>query len=164
LELAPLLPDAWLGLGIVADLEGNTKEGITLILKAAELDPENAGIYHVLAGAYEKLENDEEAIRFYQLSLNIDPKDPDCLSDYVLLLKDSSLVLALERLEQFISEHSVNAIALILKVDLLWQLQRSEEALSLFKLCLEEDRKNAQKLFEINPALKSVPEFVLLGD
>lgn len=61
LELAPLLPDAWLGLGIVKDLEGDTREGLALIQKAAELDPENAGIYHVLAGAHEKLKEFDEA-------------------------------------------------------------------------------------------------------
>ena len=50
-----MLPDAWLGLGIVEDLDGKTKEAIVLICKALELDPENASIYHVLAGAYEKI-------------------------------------------------------------------------------------------------------------
>ena len=44
-----MLPDAWLGLGIVEDMEGNTQEGLTLILKASELDPNNPSIYHVLA-------------------------------------------------------------------------------------------------------------------
>ena len=38
-----------------------TKEGLVLLHKAAELDPENAGIYHVLAGAYEKLEDLKQA-------------------------------------------------------------------------------------------------------
>ena len=55
IELAPMLSEAWLGLGIIEDLEGRTREGIVLIEKALEFEPDNAGIMHVLAGAYEKI-------------------------------------------------------------------------------------------------------------
>lgn len=61
IELAPELAEPWLGLGIVADLEGNTKAGLPYMHKAYELDPDNTGILHVLAGAYEKLEDKEQA-------------------------------------------------------------------------------------------------------
>ena len=101
LELAPLLPDAWLGLGIVEDLNDRTKEGIVLILKALELDPENAGIYHVLAGAYEKIEMFEEARENYELSLALDPLDEECLMNYVNLISLTSWKKALEYLEDF---------------------------------------------------------------
>ena len=54
IELAPMLSEAWLGLGIIEDLEGRTREGIVLIEKALEFEPNNAGIMHVLAGAYDR--------------------------------------------------------------------------------------------------------------
>jgi tetratricopeptide (TPR) repeat protein len=163
LELAPMLPDAWLGLGIVEDLEGKTREGIVLIQKAAELDPENASIYHVLAGAYEKLEDVESALQNYQLALDLEPGDDDCLLNYIELLATISVQGALEFLESFELDN-VNRLTGVLKVSLLWKLGRTEESLALFKKCLTEDRKTALQIFDLDPSLKNVQEFLLLGD
>lgn len=163
LELAPMLPDAWLGLGIVEDLEGRTREGIVLIQKAAELDPENASIYHVLAGAYEKLEDFESALQNYQLALDLEPADADCLLNYIELLSDSSMQAALEFLEVFEEDYS-NRVSGILKVSLLWKLGRKEESLALYKKCVLEDRETALQIFDLDPSLKNVQEFLILGD
>lgn len=164
LELHPMLSDAWLGLGIVEDLEGNTTEGLTLILKAKELDPENGGIYHVLAGAYEKLEEYDKALENYELSLAFEPNDEECLTNYIQLISEESWQNALAALEAFTESNSENPLADVLKVNILWNLGRYAEAVEQFKLCLITDRENAMELFDINPALKSAPEFVHLGD
>jgi tetratricopeptide (TPR) repeat protein len=164
LELAPMLPDAWLGLGIVEDMEGNTQEGLTLILKASELDPNNPSIYHVLAGAYEKLEEHDKAIEYYEMSLNLDANDEECLLNYVDFLSTESNQVALDYLEMFEEINSGNALVNVLKVSVLWRLGHSERSIELFKSCLTIDRDKALELFEINPALKNVSEFVLLGD
>lgn len=164
LELAPLLPDAWLGLGIVEDLEGNTREGIVLINKAAELDPENAGIYQVLAGAHEKLGEDQEASDYYQLAIAFDPADEDILTDYIQFLSTFSMVEALDYLDNFEKTNPKNEVVPVLKVNILWQLGRKSEAIELFKWCVENNRKKAVSLFTINPDLNNVPEFVLLAD
>ena len=163
LELAPMLPDAWLGLGIVEDLEGRTREGIVLIQKAAELDPENASIYHVLAGAYEKLEDRENALRNYHLALDLDPTDDDCLLNYIELLAQDSMQAAFEFLEVFEEDNS-NRILGVLKVSLLWGLGRREESLELYKKCLLNDRQTALQIFDLDPSLKNVQEFLILGD
>ena len=162
LELAPLLPDAWLGLGIVKDLEGDTREGLVLIQKALELDPENAGIYHVLAGAHEKLEEYGEAQEFYELSLAIDPTDEECITNYVALLSETSLVDTLEILDTF--DSTENPIVPVLRVVLLWKMGEKEAALHLFRDCIENDKDKALEIFEINPELKSVHEFVNLSE
>lgn len=163
LEMAPMLPDAWLGLGIVEDLEGRTKEALGLIHKALELDPENASIYHVLAGAYEKLEDYENAYENYQLSLSFDPSEEDCLLNYIQLLSQESLPQALEFLNT-LCEEEANDLAPVLRVSILWKLGRKNEAVESFKSCLIEDRDKAMEIFDFHPALKNVPEFVLLGD
>lgn len=164
LELAPLLPDAWLGLGIVEDLNDRTKEGIVLILKAAELDPENASVFHVLAGAYEKIEMYDEAYENYELSLALDPLDEECLMNYINLISLTSWKNALEYLEEFQQLNPANSYIDLLKVNVLWQLDRKSESLELFKKSLIENRIKALELFEINSDLKSVTEFVLLSD
>ncbi len=163
LELAPLLPDAWLGLGIVEDLKGNTKEGITLIRKALDLDPENGGIYHVLAGAYEKLEDYKEANELYLRSLALDATDPDSLQGFVeLITEQSSVVDALEFVQNFEANYGKNEIRKVLEVNLLWRLGNKEESLNLFKQCVEENLVIAKEIFDINPELLNVPEFVHL--
>lgn len=164
LELAPMLPDAWLGLGIVEDLKGNTKEALVLIHKAAELDPENAGIYHVLAGAYEKLEDLVQAEEFYQLSLALDPSDEECLTNYMELLQSKSLVEANNYIEDFINSVGGNKIANLLKVNVLWLLGRRVESIEMFASCVGQDRKKAKEIFEINPSLLQVQEFVHLTE
>lgn len=164
LELAPMLPDAWLGLGIVEDLKGNTKEALVLIHKAAELDPENAGIYHVLAGAYEKLEDLKQAEEFYQLSLALDPSDEECLTNFMELLQERSLLEALTYIEDFITSIGGNKLAQVLHVNVLWLLGRKSEALQLFMTCISQDKKKAKEIFEINPSLLQVQEFVHLAE
>ncbi len=164
LELSPLLPEGWLGLGIIEDLEGKTKEGLALIQKAADLAPENSGVMHVLAGAYEKLEELELATEYYLLSLSLDPDDGECLINYLNLLAKESLVSAMKYLDDFSKEHPANNQIDLMKIHLFWELGEKDHAIALFKICVENDRTHALELFEINPSLKNVKEFVLLGD
>lgn len=164
LELSPQLSEAWLGLGIVEDLEGRTKEGLGLIQKAADLAPENSGVIHVLAGAYEKLEDFELASEYYQLALSLDPDDGECLINYLNLLGKESTISAMKYLDKFAEEHPGNNQIDLMKIHLFWELGEKKHAVSLFKICVENDRTHALELFEINPALKNVKEFVLLGD
>jgi tetratricopeptide (TPR) repeat protein len=165
LELAPLLPEGWLGLGIVEDLMGNTREGIVMIHKALEFDPENAGIHHVLAGAYEKIEEIEIAIEHYEESLLMDPTDEDCLSDYMELLTERSPLEAFERLALFMNEtQEENQIARVLEVNLQWMMGQKENAIRLFASCIEENQQKAKSIFEINPSLLDIPDFVNLAE
>jgi tetratricopeptide (TPR) repeat protein len=165
LELAPLLPEGWLGLGIVEDLMGNTREGIVMIHKALEFDPENAGIHHVLAGAYEKIEEIEIAIEHYEESLLMDPTDEDCLSDYMELLTERSPLEAFERLALFMNEtQEENQIARVLEVNLRWMMGQKENAIRLFASCIEENQQKAKSIFEINPSLLDIPDFVNLAE
>lgn len=164
LELAPELPEAWLGMGIVEDLEGKTREGLVLIQKAYDLAPDNTGIIHVLAGAYEKLEEFDQAADYYEMALALEPEDGDCLVNYTQLLSKESLVTAYDYLLAFGQTNPHNPKLDLLRVDLLWKMGDKDHALLLFKQCLQQDRENAMELFGIDPSLKNVPEFVLLGD
>jgi tetratricopeptide (TPR) repeat protein len=162
-ELAPLLPDAWLGLGIISDLEGKTEESLVFLHKAANLDPENAGIYHVLAGAFEKKGDAVQAEEYYQLSLALDSSDEECLNDYMELLTKASLLNAFEYIREFNEKVGGNNIGPILEVNALWLIGRKDEALRKFEECLQKDKPKAKEIFEINPDLLNVQEFVHLA-
>ena len=161
LDLAPLLPDAWLGLGIIEDLEGNTKEALVLIHKAADLDPENAGIYHVLAGAYEKIDKLVEAEEYYRLSLTLDSTDGECVTGLVKLLAQRSFVEALSFIRDFIEQNTVFT-ARLMEVFVLYKMGKFSEAITLFQGCVMSDKSSSREIFDIEPELLNVTEFVLL--
>jgi Tfp pilus assembly protein PilF len=134
-----------------------------LIQKALDFDPENAGIYHVLAGAYEKIEQRELAIENYEKSLSFDPTDEDCLSDYIEMLTEISPLDAFHKLQEFSAENDSNPIAKVLEVNLRWVLGQRENAIQLFIDCLSEDEKKAKSIFEINPNLLDDQDFLNLS-
>jgi tetratricopeptide (TPR) repeat protein len=164
IEMEPMLPEAWLGLGIVEDLLGNTREGIVLIQKALDFDPENAGIYHVLAGAYEKLELREETLFHYEKSLELNPADEECLSDYIDFMSNESPIEAYKVLQSYLEGEKENGIAHVLEVNLQWQLGQRSEAIRLFTHCLEKDSVKAKTIFEINPKLLDDHDFLNLSE
>jgi len=162
LEIDPLLPDAWLGLGIIEDIEGNTNIGLGFIRKASYLDPENPVIHHVLASAYEKNEQFKKADDAYQVALALDPDNEDCLINYVKLLKKDSVQNALDYLYDYDTLKHKNKILSVLKVSLNWDIGNRKKAIILFKECIEINKFNALKLFEINPKLKTIPQLTSL--
>lgn len=165
IELAPELPEPWLGLGIVADLEGDTKAGLPYMHKAYELDPDNTGVLHVLAGAYEKLENREEADFFYQRVLELDPEDEEALINYVDFLKKESPLTAYNFINRFAEQGNEDIELLqVLRISLLYEMGRKVDAEKLFRELAASNRELALELFYVNPDLKNAPEFLLLGD
>ena len=127
------------------------------------MDPLNAGIFHVLAGAYEKIDMKELARENYEKSLELDASDEDCLSDYISLLTELSPIEAFRKLQEFNSENELNPIAKVLEVNLYWILGQRENAKRLFVDCLQTDEKKAKSIFEINPDLLDDQDFLNLS-
>ena len=87
---------------------------------------------HVLAGAFEKIEDFDKAIEFYKKSLEINPNDEECLSDYIELLTEFSPQQAFSVLREFMDEHESNKISSILEINLFWLLGQKDEALCIY--------------------------------
>ncbi len=165
LEIDPLLADAWLGMGIVEDLKGNTQSGIRMIIKAAEMDPTNAGILHVLAGAYEKMEDFEQACNYYYASLELDHTEGECLKEYVsLLLRVSTINEVHQFLNDFEQNFGQNNYIDILNVWVLLKLGQRDNALHLFKKCVEDDLQIAKELFNLDSNYLEDADFINLTD
>jgi hypothetical protein len=95
----------------------------------------------------------------------MDPTDEDCLSDYIELLTEKSPLAAFDRLNQFLNEtEEQNEIARILEVNLNWLLGNKDNAIRLFASCVEENQLKAKSIFEINPSLLDIPDFVNLAE
>ena len=155
IEFIPDLPEAWLGLGIVADLEENTIEGIRLIEKAIALDPENGSFYHVLAGAYEKTEAIEKANEAYLQSLELDNNNEEVLTDYTdFLLENNFLKEALSFVETFPVGPKLEFEKKLVLVNLCWLSGRKQDAQFLLIGCIDEDAARAKKIFSLYPDLE----------
>jgi len=74
-----------------------------------------------------------------------------------------SPIEALAYIQDFNEKIQENELGLVLEVNTLVLLGRKTEALELFKVCLEVDREKAKELFDINPELNNVQEFVHLA-
>lgn len=163
IEFIPDLPEAWLGLGIVADLEENTVEGIHLIEKAIELDPGNGSFYHVLAGAYEKIEAMEKANEAYLKSLELDNSNEEALIDYAdFLIENGFLKDALGFIETFLVDAKLEFEKSLVLVNLKWLMNKKEEALLILLSCIEEDAERAKKIFSLYPDLENEQNIVNL--
>lgn len=163
IEFIPELPEAWLGLGIVSDLEGKTIEGIKLIQKAIELDATNGSFYHVLAGAYEKIENWDEAENAYITSLLLDNTNEEALTDYMeTLIEQNKLSQAKEFLDSFESADTLMFIIKLLKANLLWLTEQRQTAIDILIECVAQDEEKSKEIFSFNPLLKNEPIIVNL--
>ncbi len=163
IDFIPDLPEAWLGLGIVSDLEGNTIEGIKLILKAIVLDPTNGSFYHVLAGAYEKIEAFEAASESYLKSLELENSNEEALCDYIDYLIENE---NFKEAEIFLNSYQVNnklgMIKELLITNLLHIQGKHSEAIFQLIACIAMDENEAKKLFSLYPELENQSNFVNL--
>jgi tetratricopeptide (TPR) repeat protein len=162
LEIQPTFYEAWLGLGIVLDLQGLTKEALPHLHKAREYAEGNASVSLVLANAYHKLLDRTAAEFYYKESLNLDPGDAEALTDYLNFLLEDSPLNALSYLEENQETLEGNEYFLLLLTHVLVQLARNDDALFLFAVLKEQDLAQAEKLFEWNPKLRKHKHFVSL--
>ena len=157
------MPEAWLGLGIVSDLEGNTVEGIKLIQKAIDLEATNGSFYHVLAGAYEKQENWEEAENAYITSLLLDNTNEESVTDYMeMLIEQNKINQAKEFLASFEHTEDLKMIVELSKVNLLWLSEQRQPAIDILIECIAQDEEKSKEIFSLNPLLKNEPIIVNL--
>lgn len=162
LSLDPKVSEAWLGLGIISDIKGNTVEAIKLIKKAISFDEDNASNHLVLANAYHKCELRDEAEEHYVRSIELDPEDAECLQDFVLFLLEDSPLNALTFMENFQLDIENNPYFMLMYVHVLVHANRIDDAVLLFSSLVMVDREQAMKIIEWNPKLAYHKDFVNL--
>jgi tetratricopeptide (TPR) repeat protein len=161
LAIAPQLAEAWLGLGIIKDLEGKPKESLHYIERALEIEPEMDGYYHVYAGALENCEMFDEAETAYLACLALDSGNEDCFFDYVDFLMEHRVGSARTFVERFILDHT-HFFSILPIIYLNWLGERREEAKLLLVECLNKDPEQTKQLFIRYPELGNDAEFVNL--
>ncbi|ASS48912.1 MAG: hypothetical protein A3D31_05750 [Candidatus Fluviicola riflensis] len=161
LTLAPNLAEAWLGLGIVKDLQGKPKESLHYIERALEIEPEMDGYHHVYAGALENCELLDEAESAYLKCLALEPNNEDAFFDYVDFLLEHHPTRVRAFVEDYLI-HNNTFFALLPIMYLNWLSGRMEEATIIISECFAKDPEKTKELFVRYPELMNVPEFVNL--
>jgi len=157
------LGDAWLGLGIVCDLEGDTKKGIEFIQKAIELEPLSPSYYYVLGNALSKLEMYEEAKITYATALEIEPENEETLRDYYLLLIElEQWQEASDLLDKYEKFNDNKFTVSLLRAHWLWNNYQEDFALALLARCVAENETKSKQLFDWFEELKEEPKIITL--
>lgn len=158
--VSPHLPEAWLGMGIVNDLQGNESEAIRLILKAIELAPENASFYHVLAGALENTNDNEAVLEAYEKGLEMDPNNESMHADYLKFLLEQDPLLVTQKFEDPELPLYNDSLELnLIRVIALHKLGHVTESLLIFDEILTKDKKIAITILKLYPESMMITDF-----
>jgi tetratricopeptide (TPR) repeat protein len=132
-EIEPTLADAWLGIGIVLDLQNQTQKSISYFQQAVKLKGDNANYYHVLGEALFKLERFAEAELVLEKALVYDPSYGDAMELLAKIKKEYNLFEAIDFLIQTSQNSPLDINCSILLVSLFWENGQKLDALELFK-------------------------------
>ena len=164
IELSPEFSEPWLGLGIIADLQENTKEAIVLMSKALDLDPENPVIHHLVGSVFIKNNEIDLGHSHLRKSLEIDPSDMDCLKTLMESLVKIDIIEGHNFIHSFNLENGQDAESWLWEVNTLWLLGSLEDARALFSVCVDNDPVKSKELFTLNPQLLRCNELTDLVD
>jgi len=130
-------------------------ESLNLFHKAIEIEPTNAGYYHVLAGALEKLERNEEANKNYLFALELDNQNVQLVNDYLdFLLKLNNW----KGFELFIHEFETSNKDVIFMIQLIngvkeYRIGNTETAVYIFNVLISQNVEKSKEIFSMYPEL-----------
>lgn len=161
LEIDDSQSDAWLGIGVVRDLNNQTLDALKFIEKAINLDSENPEYWYIFAEFLSKLGKITEAEDAFKKVVELDPGNIDAWIDYSnFLFENTSKTRAIKEVERAIVTNKGDQD---LKLRLIaMQIASGKIADAKSKLIDFQQNENSsiQKLFEIYPEIKNIPEII----
>ena len=161
LEIDDSQSDAWLGIGVVRDLNNQTLDALKFIEKAINLDSENPEYWYIFAEFLSKLGKIKEAEDAFKKVVELDPGNIDAWIDYSnFLFENTSKTRAIKEVERAIVTNKGDQD---LKLRLIaMQIASGKIADAKSKLIDFQQNENSsiQKLFEIYPEIKNIPEII----
>jgi len=157
ISFSPLYVDAWIGLGVLEDIRGNTSSSLNFLNKANMLNPDDPEILYFLGIAYEKNKQFIEANDSYRKALSIKPDFEECLIDYISLINENFHPPFIENsndiitfIEEYPRTFGENRMLMLLMVNQLDIAKRDWEAFLLFGDCMEISIDYAQEIVKVN--------------
>lgn len=87
IQINPEIPEGWIGLGVVRDLQGESISALPYIRKAIKLSPENEDYQLVMANTLAKANEEDSAMAIYQELLEEKPGSEEVILEYVDFLE-----------------------------------------------------------------------------
>ena len=165
LALEPEWVDAWVGRGVVKDVQGRVSEAVSDLEQAVRLAPEHADAWYYLANALARRTDYAPALAAYTRCNTIDPSYLDGWLDHAdLLLQIKGPESALAKLREAEIVHKLNARFRYRHVSYLLRAGRTQRALLELEEALMVDHSAHQELLTHYPEAANMPQVVHLLD
>lgn len=165
LEQDPEWVDAWIGTGVVKQVQGKLSESINYLQKAIELEPNNDSARTLLARVYVKARNDEAAMVMYETVHQTAPENLEAWLEHSdLLLQAGIHEAAINKLEEGARVHLNDTRYRYRMVSYLLQAGRTNEALLMLGELISTDAKDQHLLFEHFPEAQNISAVMDLID
>jgi len=161
----PNLAEAWFGIGLTLFKDGKGKDALQFFKRAVLLETDNIEYLMVLAECEYSLNFKEEAIGTFEKITELDPSFVEAWIDWsYILFKDEDFLTAETLLKTALS-YNPSAYACYYRLALvLYKAGKNKEALLNFEKALQLNFEEHEHIFELNPELGLLPEFVQMVD
>jgi predicted O-linked N-acetylglucosamine transferase (SPINDLY family) len=161
--------DVWLRLGRLYYVLGRYQESIEMLIKSLNLDPLGSIQHYLIGAAFEKMGNNDQAIRAYQEAIALNPHLVDAYNNFGnLLLKSDQLDQAKLVYRQAVSCNP-NHFGSYLNLGNIFLLQQEvEKAISTYETALKLNPTNPDILYNLGVAYQikndQLQAFLYFGD
>ncbi|MBX2980863.1 MAG: tetratricopeptide repeat protein [Flavobacteriales bacterium] len=163
LALDPNWVDAWIGRGVVKDVQGRLGEAIKDLEIATRLAPENGDAHFFLANTLARAERFEESLAEFNKLNALEPESLDGWMEHAeLLLMVKGADAAVLKLREGGAVHKLNARFRYRMVSLLLRAGREQQALLELEEVLVADHAAHVQLFEHFPDAAHMPQVIHL--
>lgn len=159
--LNPNIAEAWFGVGLTLEKEGNVKDSLAYFKRAVMLEQDNPEYLLVLAEAEYRMGDEAEAEQHYKQLLEFDPTMMEGWLDWSFIcFTKGNTELAIEMLQEALKiEPDCHQYHYRL-VTYLYAVGKPQEALEHLELGLLLNFTDHFLLFETTPVLSHVPEII----
>lgn len=159
LALDPNWTDAWVGRGVVKDMQGRTAEAVKDLEVAVRLNPENGDAWYFLAGALARARRYDESLAAYARLNGQEPENLDAWLDHAdLLLEVKGPEAALRKMQEGEQVHKLNARYRYRLVSYLLRSGLLQRALLELEEALMADHAAHTQLLEHYPEAAAAPQ------
>ena len=163
IALDPNWVDAWIGRGVVKDVQGRHAEAVKDLEVALKLAPEHGDALFFLANTLGRMERYDEAFVAYTKLNSIEPESLDGWLDHAdLLFTLKGADVALRKLKEGEVVHKLNARYRYRLVSYLLRTGREQEALLELEEALMADHATHDQLLSHFPEVMQMPQVVHL--
>ena len=165
IALDPNWVDAWIGRGVVKDMQGRGLEAIKDLENATRIAPENGDAWYYLGSVLARLGRPAEAFEAFERLHQLEPESLDGWLDHAdLLLQMKGPEDALRKLKESEQVHKLNARYRYRLVSYLLRAGREQQALLELEEALMADHSSHVLLLEHMPEAAAMPQIIHLLD